>query len=287
MATTIFDAFNQFRSNLEITSLQESTTSTRQQNVREAVEAGFVVQESFLAGSYRRHTMIAPLSAADIDVFVVLDPKYYAPSGQGALLASLMATLKTRYPKTPKIKPAGQAVTITFTDFEVDVVPGFRRKGGGFLIPDASMNRWIATDPKEHVQMWSVLNKGHNGMMVPLIKMMKCWNRLQGYPLRSFHLEVMVMHVLQGVVITDYPSGVRWVFDKMRAAIWAKIADPAGYSDDIAPWLSPGDRERLSRRLDEAYNVAVQAESNAQYGYLKTSMECWRRLFGESFPAYG
>lgn len=287
MATTIYEAFNQFRSNLEITSLQESTTSTRQQNVREAVEADFSVQESFLAGSYRRHTMIAPLSAADIDVFVVLHPKYHAPLGQRDLLSALMTTLKKKYPRTPKIKPDGQAVTITFTDFEVDVVPGFYQVGGGFLIPDAGLNRWIATDPKRHVEMWSIVNKGHNGMMVPLIKMMKCWNRQQGYPLRSFHLEVMVMHVLQGIVITDYPSGVRWAFDKMRGAIRARIADPAGYSDDIAPGLSPMDRERLARRLDAAFNTAMQAESNAQYGNVKTSMDFWRSLFGDFFPAYG
>ena len=73
MVTTISEAFRQFRSNLEITTLQEGTTSTRQQNVRDAVAADFTVLESFLTGSYRRNTMIAPLKTADIDVFVVLD----------------------------------------------------------------------------------------------------------------------------------------------------------------------------------------------------------------------
>lgn len=36
MATTVAGAFHQFKANLEISSLQESTTSTRQQNVRDA-----------------------------------------------------------------------------------------------------------------------------------------------------------------------------------------------------------------------------------------------------------
>ncbi|RWX58064.1 nucleotidyltransferase, partial [Mesorhizobium sp. M4B.F.Ca.ET.089.01.1.1] len=111
MVTTISEGFRQFRTNLEITSLQESTTSSRQQNVRDTVAEDFEVLESFLTGSYRRNTMIAPLTTADIDVFIVLDPKYYTDQSQHALLSSVMTTLKKRYPKTPKIKPDGQAVT--------------------------------------------------------------------------------------------------------------------------------------------------------------------------------
>src|SRR5438270_13707708 len=40
MAKTIDQGFRDLRSNLEITGLQEETVSTRQQNVRDAVEAG-------------------------------------------------------------------------------------------------------------------------------------------------------------------------------------------------------------------------------------------------------
>ena len=76
MATSIDQAFRQFRSNLEITTLQEGTVSVRQTNVRDAVARDFAVLDTFLTGSYRRNTLIAPLSTADIDVFVVLDPKY-------------------------------------------------------------------------------------------------------------------------------------------------------------------------------------------------------------------
>ncbi|WP_313077610.1 SMODS domain-containing nucleotidyltransferase [Agrobacterium pusense] len=94
MVTTVAEAFRQFRSNLEITSLQESTTSTRQSKVRDAVARDFSVLESFLTGSYRRNAMIAPLSTADVDVSVVLDPKYYATNNQHALLSASSAVLR-------------------------------------------------------------------------------------------------------------------------------------------------------------------------------------------------
>jgi len=61
MATTIKAGFDKLRANLEITTLQTSIVSTRQQNVREAVQNEFTVLDSFLAGSYARSTMIAPL----------------------------------------------------------------------------------------------------------------------------------------------------------------------------------------------------------------------------------
>jgi hypothetical protein len=262
MATTVGEAFRQFKTNLEISSLQESTTSTRQTNVRDAVARDFVVLETFLSGSYRRNTLIAPLNTADIDVFVVLDPKYHEAGNQSSLLTSVMTTLKKEYPSTPRIKPDGQAVTITFSDFKVDVVPGFYRTGGGFLIPDANMKKWLATDPKRHVELWSASNKAHDGSLVPLIKMLKCWNRRRGDLFRSFHLEVLVRDVLSGVTITDYPSGVRWVFDKMRSKVWSKVADPAGYSDDVAPYLRKVDAEKIIAELDYAYRCALAAETN-------------------------
>ena len=74
MAVGIPQAFPQFKQNLEITGLQAATVSSRQKAVREVLEAGMTVQDSFLTGSYQRSTMIAPLSEADIDIFSVLDP---------------------------------------------------------------------------------------------------------------------------------------------------------------------------------------------------------------------
>lgn len=284
MTSSIAEAFRQFRSNLEITTLQESTTSTRQQNVRDAVASDFVVLETFLTGSYRRNTMIAPLSQADIDVFVVLDPKYYARDNQASLLEAIKTTLRKRYPETPRIKPDGQAVTITFADFKVDVVPGFHRKGGGYLIPDARKRRWIETDPKRHVELWTASNKEHDGHLVPLIKMMKCWNRTNGELFSSFHLEVLILQSLNGVKITDFPSGVRWLLDNMRGRVWTKIADPAGYGDDVAPNLTRVEADRMIAAMTRSLRSAVAAETYGNLGYVRTAIDEWKNVFGGYFP---
>src|SRR5690349_18186071 len=137
MALTISSSFLKLKQNLEITDLQAGTVSTRQQRVRSAMEDEFDVLDSFLSGSYMRSTLIAPLETADIDIFIVLDSKYYynynngKNGGQAGLLDLVKRALIRTYPKSPKVSRNGQAVTITFTDFKVDVVPCFKRKGGG------------------------------------------------------------------------------------------------------------------------------------------------------------
>lgn len=286
MATTVSEAFKQLRTNLEITDLQESTVATRQRNVRAALADDFEILEDFLTGSYRRSTLIAPLKTADVDIFVTLSSRHFQQGGQLALLQSVKRALKKTYPSTPDISPNGQAVTITFTDFRVDVVPGFYREGGGYLIADAEMSRWIPTNPKRHVEIWSVANKAHNGDLVPLLKMLKGWN-ISRKLFRSFHLETAALKVLDNVTITDYPSGLRFLFDKLREPLKYKLADPAGYSDDVAPHISTqAEIDAITKRLTWAYQTAQAAESLAAAGDAKGAIEKWRLLIPEYFPAY-
>src|SRR5216684_4048645 len=237
MAMTIDEGFKGLTSNLEISDLQESDVSTRQKNVREVMEAGLTVLDSFLTGSYRRSTMIAPLSGADVDIFLVLHSSYHDSNGAAALLDRVKAVLRKTYTRTPEISRSGQAVTITFTDFQVDVVPGFHRKGGGFLIPNSQSQQWISTDPKQHVRLWGDANAAHDGNLVLVIKMIKQWNRCHSSLLRSFHLETLILNVLTNVTISDFPSGARWVFGKVHAAVQQAVADPAGYSGNLGAYL--------------------------------------------------
>lgn len=286
MATTIQQGFEKLKSNLEITGLQEATVSTRQKNVREAVEDGMSVLDSFLTGSYRRSTMIAPLKEADIDIFIILSTKHYEANGQKKLLDDVKAVLKKRY-KTPDISPNGQAVTITFDDFRVDVVPGFNRQGGGYLIPDTQRMRWIETDPKRHVQIWTERNKQHNGDLVPMIKILKTWNKSRSI-VRSFHLEVLALSVFNGIRIDDFSSGSRFFFDKAREKIKPKLPDPAGYSDDVASHVNTETQYTdIISRLDWAYSQAAEAERLAATGYIAAAFEKWQMIFDGYFPSYG
>jgi len=294
MATTILSAFQKLKENLEITGLQKSVVSTRQNNIRDVVEKDLAVLDSFLTGSYSRSTMIAPLKEADIDIFIVLDSKYFyhydngQNGGQAGLLDLLKRTLRKTYTRTPDISRNGQAVTIRFEDFMVDVVPGFNRKGGGYLIPNSITQSWISTDPKKHVEIFSEANSVHKGNLIPLIKMIKGWNRNSGKYFRSFHLEVMALQMLHGVTISDFPSGVRFFFDKARFYVTKQNPDPAGYGGDVGNYINNQEKiQEASSKFQLAYERAIKAEEYASRGYIKDAIEMWIKIFGDYFPAYG
>lgn len=279
MATTTTQAFQDLKSRLEITDLQAETVSTRQTSVREVVESGIDVLDSFLTGSYSRKTMIAPLKDADVDVFVVLNSKYFhhynqgQNGGQAGLLDFLKRALRKTYTRTPDISRNGQAVTIRFEDFVVDVVPGFNRQGGGFLIPNSTNGTWISTDPKKHIDIMSQANAAHNGDLVPLVKMIKAWNRNIDSHFRSFHLEVLALQILNNVTISNFPSGMRFFFDKGKELITKQNPDPAGYGGDVGSYINtPAKIQEAAQKFQLAYERALKAEDYEESALLRGSV---------------
>lgn len=282
--------FRKLKQNLEITGLQKETVAERQKNVRAVLEEDLSVKETFLTGSYSRSTMIAPLKDADVDIFVILDPKYYdlydgQNGGQAGLLDLVKRTLKKTYTRTPDISRNGQAVTIRFNDFMVDVVPAFHRKGGGFLIPNSSRQSWISTDPKKHVEIMSHSNSIHNGTMVPLVKMIKGWNKNINSFFVSFHLEVLALSILENVKISDYPSGIRFYFDKAKDLIDKQNLDPAGFGGDVGAYLNTQDKVKMAvSKFQLAHERALKAEEYGKNGYIQDAIDMWKKIFGDYFP---
>lgn len=289
MPCTVAQGFDELRSRLEITDLQASTVSTRQQNVRGAIKKGFVALDDFLTGSYMRNTMIAPLSDADIDIFFVFSSEYYRADGQQYILDKVRDVLKKTY-TTPQVSRNGQAVTIFFTDFEVDVVPAFYRQDGGYIIADSVLKRWIPTDPKKHIDLWSQANKAHDYTLTPFLKMLKAWNMKNGSSLRSFHLECLGLKMLEGYTITYYPSALSYFFGNAQTWIKRALPDPAGvgYNPDVGKYLDTDAKiNGVVGRLETAYMRAKKAEEYAGREKIEDAYSYWRLIFDDYFPAYG
>ncbi len=85
----------------------------------------------------------------------------------------------------------------------------------------------MPTDPKRHVELWAASNKAHNGDFVPLVKMLKGWNKSRDL-FKSFHLETIAYTVLNNVRISSFPRGVRYVFDKAREKSVLRFLIPPG-----------------------------------------------------------
>jgi len=288
MPTTIIAGFDKLRQNLEISGLQAATVSTRQQNARANVAKEMEVNDDFLTGSYVRNTLIGPLNNADVDVFIELHSKYFSQDGYTALLDKVRGVLKKSYTEATDISRNGQAVTIKFSNFAMDIVPGFNRMGGGYLIPDSRGKKWIQTDPKKHVEIWSQRNDQHDGKLIPLIKMIKGWNKTHSALFRSFHLETLILKIFASNTFGTYADGARYFFEQARTQVEYVVSDVAGYGDDIGRYLLEKNiLADVKTRLQSAYDRSLEAQTLAAANKIEAAYTKWRMIFSDYFPAYG
>lgn len=288
-------AFEQFRRNLSLSDLQDETVATRQRKVRQAVARQLAVIDDFLTGSYRRQTLIAPLTKADIDIVVVLDDNYRGRHARAVLELTRQALLAT-YPRTPRISRNGQAVTVSFSDFLVDVVPAFRRPwwNSSGLEPtwdicDSGGDKWIETNPRKHVELSALANGLHDGRLVPCIKQLKAWNQAVNSPLRSFHLEVLAWSIFGSSWWSHLNMQSDWqntcyFFDKARDRLRYELSDPAGTGGKVSAYLTETSRAAAISKVGTAYDRCLRAEAAAAEGDFAKMHEIYRRIFGSYYP---
>lgn len=231
--------------------------------------------------------MIAPLKKSDVDIMFVLDSKYFKEFTARAVLDKAKRALKKKYPDTPAISRSGQAVTITFTDFAIDVVVGFHRSGGGYLIANSITDSYLSTDPTKHVELWVAANAKHAGMLKPLMKMLKAWNRENGDLLRSFHLEALCRQIFESYTISTFPSAALQLFKSAQPLIDSGISDPAGFGDNLASYMTQAMKDGVKSRLSSAETRSTAGISFAAAGKIEDAFGRWRLIFGSYFPAYG
>lgn len=281
------DAFSNCKSALETTTTEDTFASKKHKDIREHVEASWELDDHFLTGSYRRHTKTKKLK--DVDMFVVLkaggEQAVMRQQHPSVVLAALEKILEERY---DDVTVDGFACTVRFgSDDEVasfDVVPAFKRKGGGYEIPDADRSRWIATNPKVHHEQSTAKNDLCSGRFVPFVKMIKGINREAGEPISpSFLLEAMA-HGLVDDQFGRYQDEIVWFLASAAEQITANWADPAGIGPDVNGTMSASERAAAAQALAGWQAVAEEAVYLEDTGSEREAVEKWRELFGYRMP---
>jgi hypothetical protein len=291
---TVSSAFEEFRGNLEITGLQESMAAARQERIRASVGRDLTVRRSFLTGSYRRRTLIAPMRDADVDIIVVLD-RAYRRRGPRAVLDLVKDTLREEYPSS-KISCNGQAVTIRFSDFTVDVVPAFETWWDSDVLDicNSGDGTWIRTNPGKHIKISSEVNDRTGGLLVPSVKMLKAWNRAAGRPMRGFHLEVVAWKVLDpgwraswfgaGLGMGSDPENLARFFAEAPGRLRRRLPDPARDDGDLGAYLTGPGRAEAIAMLETAGSRCRRAAELLAGGDAAGAGDLYRKVFGDAFP---
>ena len=187
-----------------------------------ASAASFDIDRDFLTGSYARHTKTKPLK--DVDIFFCLGEQGSALAQQAARMrfSTLSRSASPRSTAADSVEPGRRCVTVEFEKrnptadeegkvLSNDAVPAYEL-GDCYEIPDRDLGKWIKTDPDTHKEQSTAKNKELGGKWVPLVKMLKRWNRSAGKPISpSFLIEVMALDLVDPP-FTTYPSEVRRFF---------------------------------------------------------------------------
>jgi Second Messenger Oligonucleotide or Dinucleotide Synthetase domain len=293
MATDIEKVFEEFASNLEISDKQESLVSDRRANVVKALKEELTLhtEESKVTGSWDRNTLTRYLFEGDVDVMVILhygkNKEWENAEGTIKALDRFKDILDEAYEDTPKRRDEN-CISMQFSEFRLDVVPAFKYEDGYYTIPDTVRKLWVKTNPFEFADKITEVNKTMGGTFVPLIKMVKGWNREVGWPIRSFHLECMMYHrystYTQGYT---YSSMVKVFFENLANYLSKPCYDPV-MGDRVDTYLdNDATKTKRTIAIEKAKKAAAAAKEayDDQEKYPTLAPDEWKALMGEFFPS--
>lgn len=300
MATTIKQAFREYKANLEITDRQATLVSERRAKVETVLGKKLTLhgsQRPKVTGSWDRNTLTRYLVEGDVDVMVILQyaahEEWDSADGTIAALNRFRDILADAYPNT-KVRRDRNCITMRFSEFRLDVVPAFRVKSADgtyhYKIPDSVRKEWVPTDPFEFAELISEVNEAMDEDFVPLIKMVKGWNRHVGWPIRSFHLEAMMYHHYKNYTTNyTFSSMLTRFFEHLPDYLRKACRDPS-MRDRLDDYLD-NDAEKTDREIAvekaEAAAKAARAAYDLQEMDPEKAIRQWKKLLGEFFPAYG
>lgn len=299
MATTVKESFRQFAGNLNITDRQGTAVSNCHRNVVNVIGKKLTLNAdhpSKLIGSYDRDTLTRYLKEGDVDLMVVLNygqnKQYHSKEGAANILTRFRTILRDEYSDTECVVDRN-CVSMKLSQFKLDVVPAFRYDDGSYSIPDTYRGQWLRTNPVKLSAKVTEINKKMDGTFIPLIKMIKGWNRTYSKRLRGLHIECMMINHYQNYTQSyTYDSMVKGFFLHLPEYLRNASYDPIT-RDRVDLYLDNGSlgnsRATFVSRATKAYEKALEAyEDTSKYPHaINIAIGEWKALMGEFFPTYG
>ncbi len=286
---TVDDAFAKLKSKLEITQTEQALAARRQNEIRDHMTTRISLKTSFLTGSYARHTKTKKLK--DVDIFLVVGDD--GPDAglrdqtPWSVLSCLQGHLADKYTSPPPTI-GRRSCTVEFASTDevpsFDTVLAFERAEGGYWIPDRTCGEWIASDPSIHKAKATAKNAECGGKWIPLVKMIKGFNREWDKPVRpSFLLEVMALDVVRAP-FGRYQDEIVLFLANAAERIDDVWPDPAALGPDVNSSMSEAEKRVAAGRLRDALAIAERAVDLEDEGKHTAAIAEWRKLFGDRMP---
>lgn len=277
--------FSEFLGNLVIQNTE--TISLRYGELTAALNKQFRDTESKTAntlqvGSFGRSTGINGIS--DLDMLYIM-PKgkwdTYKSGKQLKLLQDAKDAIKARYPST-KVKVDRLVVTVTYTDFHVEIQPVFEQDDGSFKYPDTKDGgSWKITKPKEEMAEIASKDDEKNSNLRRLCKMARSWKNKHGMEMGGLLIDTLAYNFLSGT--DEYDTKSYLYYDQMSRDFFKYLSE----LENQDYYAAPGSRQRVKvrrkfqRKAKKAYKLCMKAiEAEKQ----KNVNDKWRKVYGRPFP---
>lgn len=256
--------------------------------------------DSFLYGSYKRHTAIGDIK----DVDIVILTNYSEDDKPNDVLKDLKGALARYYndPENPEYQRRSIRINDPLpgddTEMTLDIIPAIlvTDKDSPLKVPDREVDAWVDTHPMGHIKHSSTLNKDSysDGRFVPLVKIIKWWWKYQCSEKqpkvkrpkpKGFWLECLVSEnfdKLKDNYAEHFVALLQNVYDKYKdAKDVPELNDPGLNGKKIVTSMDKSEFSKFMDILEESLELsknALNLDDEAE------SSEEWQKVFGKKFP---
>lgn len=283
--TSVADMFSDFLANLAIQNTE--TISLRYGELTAALNKKFRDTESKTAnvlqvGSFGRNTGIDGIS--DLDMLYIM-PKGEWDTYNGKqlkLLQDAKAAVLARYPATD-VRVDRLVVTVTYSDFHVEIQPVFEEDDGSYTYPDTKgEGAWKKTMPREEMDAVSEMDDGKNRNLRRLCRMARAWRNKHGLEMSGLLVDTLAYNFLAGT--EEYDECSFLYYDELSRDFFKYLSELPEQDYYWAPGSGQHVRvkKKFQRKAKKAYRLslkAIEAEDT------KGVNDKWKKVYGRPFPA--
>ena len=282
----VSSTFQEFLQNLAIDNKEE--ISNRYGEITKVLNIKYRNTESktsnsLQVGSYGRFTAIKNIS--DLDMVYILpwtEYERFKNDRQSALLQEVKKTIQLRYPKT-EMRGDGQVVVISFTNYQIEVLPAFENSDGSFLYPDTNNGgSWKTTKPRLEIKAISDLHQAKNQNLRTLCKMIRSWKNYHGVAMGGLLIDSVAYNFLNSTTYFDDKSFK--YYDWLIRDFLKYLSDLQNINHVFAPGSNQKVyiKKKFKTRAKKAHKLvleAIEAQEN------KNANQKWKKIFGRNFPS--
>jgi hypothetical protein len=283
---SVSEMFSEFTANLAISNAE--TISSRYGELTSALNKQFRDTESKTAntlqvGSFGRKTGIDGISDLDM-LYIMPKSKWddYKDGKQLKILQDIKAAILKRYPNT-NVRVDRLVVTVTYTDFHVEVQPCFEQEDQSYYYPDTKGDgSWKVTKPREEMAAVSELDSEKNYNLKRLCKMARAWKNKHGVGIGGLLIDTLAYNFLKST--TDYDDKSYLYYDWMSRDFFKYLSELPRQDYYAAP--GSGQRVKVKKKFQskakKAYNLWLDAIKSEKQKNVNAK---WKKVYGRPFPA--